>query len=147
MTITLGGLGVAFLVLWFLLHKAGKAPTTAAVLAFTGICLIAGTAAGAVGFDLLIKGVQLLENLLSDLTYLLIHQRVGALALVLICGFTFVMGLHPKNKADKKTGLAGIALALLLIVGVAQFPALNNIPAAVRNGVGNAQSSIQSGGH
>lgn len=147
MTITLGGLGVAFLVLWFLLHKAGKASTTAAILGFTGVCLVAGSAGAAVGFNLLIKGVQLIENLLSDLTNLLIGQRVGALVLVLICGFTFVAGLHPKNKADKKTGLAGIALALLLIVGVAQFPALNNIPAAVRNGVGNAQTSIQGGGH
>ena len=147
MTITLGGLGVAFLVLWFLLHKAGRLPTTAAVLAFTGVCLIAGAAAGAVGFNLLIKGVQLLESLLSDLTNLLIGQRVGPLILVLICGFTFVVGLHPKNKADKRTGLAGAALALILIAGVAQFPVLNGIPASVRNGVGNAQTSIQGGGH
>ena len=138
------GLGVLMLVLFGVFYVLGIFATVRAILAFVGTCLI-----GTVGFlGGALHAIALwVSNLAASVTGWAFAAPVGGLVLVVIAGVIFIHDLHPKNSAGKRTGFAGIALALVLIAGVAQIPALNGIPASVRNGVGNAQSSINSGGH
>lgn len=112
---------------------------------FVGTCLVAAAASGALGFDLVIKGVTLVESLLSDLTAWLFHVRAGALVLLIVLGGFTVYSIHPKNPTHRHAGLAAIGLALVLIVGVAQIPAVNGVPSDVRSGVGNAQTAVNGG--
>lgn len=143
MNLTIAGIGAALLVLFFVLHFLGIFATIRAACAFAGVCLIAGAAAGAAGFDFVTGIVAWVEGLLSDVTQWLVGVRIGALVLVIPLLAIFIHDMHPKNKAGKRTGWAGIALALVLIVGVAQIPALGKIPGDVRSGF----QSVQTGGH
>jgi hypothetical protein len=145
MNLTLGAIGLGLLVGWWVCHFLGIFATLRACAAFVGTCLIAGAATGALGFDIVIKAVTWVEGWISDLTYALVHVRAGGLVLLIIFGAIFLYDLHPKHNAGKRTGFAGIALALVLIVGVAQIPALNGVPSDVRTGVSNAQTATQGG--
>jgi hypothetical protein len=147
MNFTTGGIGAAALILFILFWKRDIFATFRLILAIVGVCLIASAAAGALGFNLLLTIVQWVENLLSDLTNALIGVRVGALLLLLVLGVEVFVSLHPKNKASKHAGWAGVGLVLVLLVGVSQLPALSHIPGDIRQGVSNAQTSVQSGGH
>ncbi len=145
MNATLAEIGAGLLALFALLQWQHILPTVRTFAGFVGVCLIAAGATGALGFDLVINLVKWVESLLSDLTNWLFHVRVGALVLVIFLGGFVLINLHPKNKTHKHTGLAAIALALVLLVGVAQIPALSNIPPSVRSGVSNAQSTVNGG--
>ena len=145
MNLTIAGIGAALLVIFAVFHFLRIFPTIRAVCAFAGVCLVAAAAAGAVGFDFVIVVVTWVENLLSDLTQWLLGVRIGALVLVIPLIAIFLHDLHPKNKAGQRTGWAGVALALVLIAGVAQIPVLSRIPGDLRTGVTNARTSIQSG--
>ena len=57
-------------------------------------------------------------------------------------GVIFVHDLWPKHSASKRTGWAGVALALLL-AGVSGIPALNSIVPGIRSGV----TSVRTIGH
>lgn len=143
MDLTLAGIGLAALVLFAIFHWRDYFRGIRAVLAFGGIILVAGAASGALGFNLLIKLVTWIEALLSDLTYAAIHLRAGAFVLFLFLGAWFAIDMHPKNKASRATGWVGLALAIVIIVGVPQLPWLQKVPPAVRNGVQNAQTTVQ----
>jgi hypothetical protein len=148
MNLTIAGIGAALLVIFAVLHFLRIFPTIRAACAFAGVCLVAGAAAGAAGFDFVIVVVSWVESLLSDLTQWLIGVRIGALVLAIPLVIVFIHDMHPKNSASKRTGWAGIALALVMIAGVAQIPVLSRIPGDLRTGVTNARTSIQSGqGH
>lgn len=147
MNLSIAGIGLACLVLFFLLHRKDAAPTFRLVLALVGTCLIADAAASAMGFNLLLDVVRWIEGLLSWVTLHVIGIAAGPELLLLILGFEVVWALHPKHKTGKNVGWAAIGLVLVLLVGVAQFPALNHIPGDIRQGVDNARTSIQSGGH
>lgn len=69
----------------------------------------------------------------------------GAIA-TLAAGGIFLHDLHPKKGARKRTGWAGIALALILLAGVSGIPALNGIAPGIRNGVSSVRT-IGNGGH
>jgi hypothetical protein len=141
MNASLAEIGAGLLVVFGVLYFLGVFTTIRAACAFVGICLVAGAATGSLGFDLVIRCVAWVESLISDLTHDLIHVRIGALVLLLVCGLIFLHDMHPKQGARKRTGWAGIALGLVMIVGVAQIPAVNHVPADVRSGVTNVQHS------
>jgi len=145
MNMTLAEIGAGLLAFDLLCHWLRIFATLRAIAGFVGVCLLAAAASGALGFDLLLKLVTFVESLISDLTGWLFHVRVGALVLVIVLGGFVLYNLHPKNTTHRHAGLAAIALALVLVAGVAQIPWLNNIPAGVRSGVGNAQSAVNGG--
>lgn len=147
MNLTIAAIGGGLIVLFVVFHLLGILPTTRAAFVFAGICLVAGAAAGAAGFDFVIVLVTWVESLLSDITQWLIGVRLGPLILLIGSGAFFIHDLHPKHGAGKRTGWAAITLALVLIVGVAQVPALSHIPGDIQQGVNNARTSVQTGGH
>lgn len=148
MNLSIAGIGLACLVLFFLLHRKGALPTVRAVLALVGTCLIADAAAGALGFNLLLDAVRWVEDVLSWITLKVTGLAAGPLVLFLGLGFEVAWSLWPKNTTGKHTGWAAIGLVLVLLVGVAQFPALSHIPGDIRQGVQQAQTSFQAGrGH
>jgi hypothetical protein len=57
----------------------------------------------------------------------------------------FIHDLHPRNQAGKRTGWAGVVLALLLLTGASGISALNHVPSAVQGGVTNAKTAVNGG--
>lgn len=141
MNATLAEVGAALLAVFAVCYFLNIFATIRAAAAFVGICLVASAATGSLGFDLIIRVLTWIEGLLSDLTGLLVGVRVGPLVLLVIFGAIFIHDLHPKNNAGKRTGWAGIALGLVMLIGVSQIPAVSHIPGDVRTGVQNAQQA------
>lgn len=139
MNATLAEIGAGLLGVFAVCYFLRIFATLRAAAAFVGICLVASAASGALGFDLVIRLITWTEGLVSDLTGWLLGVRIGPLILLVITGAIFIHDMHPKNNAGKRTGWAGIALGLVMIVGVAQIPAVNHIPGDVRTGVSHVQ--------
>jgi len=135
---TVNAIGVLALVLFGVFYWLGILPTTRAVLAFTGTCLVTtGFLAGAVD-----AVASWLTNIANSATGWATGIEVGGTALVIVTGVVFVHDLMPKHTAGKRTGWAGVLLAALLVIGASGIPALNNIPAGVRNAVASVQSVL-----
>src|ERR1035441_3908084 len=136
------GLGVALLVAFLVFHYLGIFTTIRAVLAIIGLCLL-----GAAGFglNLLVVVTTWLQGLVGDITHWIFGVRFPA-ALFIILVLILIYDLHPKNKAGKRTAWVGVFVVLLMLGGVAGFPAVHNIPNDIRRGVENAQTAVQSGG-
>jgi hypothetical protein len=116
--------------------------TIRAILAFVGMCLI-GTA-GFLGGTLHALATWA-THLADSSTAWATGVAVGGTALVIVTGVIFVHDLMPKHTAGKRTGWAGIALAVLLLAGVSGISQLNSIPAGVQTGVSNARSAVNGG--
>jgi hypothetical protein len=64
-----------------------------------------------------------------------------SMAVTIIVAGLFIYDLWPKHAAGKRTGWAGIALALMMLGGSTGFAFLNNVPGAVTSGVTSVQQS------
>jgi len=135
-------LGVLMLVLFGVFYWLSIFATIRAILAFVGTCLI-GTA-GFLGGALHALATWV-TSLANSGTGWAAGVAVGGTALVLVTGIVFVHDLMPKHTAGKRTGWAGVALAVLLLAGVSGISQLNSIPAGVTNGVTNARSVVNGG--
>jgi hypothetical protein len=136
---TADAIGVLLLVLFGVFYWLGIMPTTRAVFAFVGTCLI-GTA-GFLG-SALHAAATWLAGLADSGTAWATGIAVGGTALVLVTGVIFVHDLMPRHAAGKRTGWAGVALAALLIAGVSGIQTLNNIPGSVQQGVNTAKTTL-----
>ena len=132
---SLFAIGILLLVLFGLFYWLSVFTTARAVMAFVGTILIGFSGfAGKVLSWLGTEGAKLADWTLG---WAFGHAAatVGGTVLTLAALIIFVHDLHPKKTAGKRTGWAGIALAVLLLAGVSGIPALQQIVPGVRNGV------------
>jgi hypothetical protein len=130
-------IGVLMLVSFGLLYFLNKMPTIRALLAFFGTILV-GTD-GHLTHWLSVVATWLATET-STLGGWLLGVGVPGI-LTIIAGGVFIHDLLPKHSAGKRTGWAGILLAALIVAGATGFSALNNVPAAVNNGVTSVQQN------
>lgn len=138
MKLTVPELGVLLLILFGVLHFLGIFTTIRAVLVFLGV-----VAVGVTGF---------LGRILGDVGVWAQHAfgavtgwAVGvplAAGLFIVLGIIFVHDLHPKHSTGKRTGWIGLALGVLVAVGVAGIPALNGLHGFIVRLLGSATSVI-----
>jgi hypothetical protein len=132
-------LGFLMLVLFGIFYYLSIFATVRAVLAFVGTLLIGFS--GFIG-GFLHSAVTWLVSLGGTASTWAFGVAASGAALTLIVGVIFVHDLMPKHSAGKRTGLAGIALAALLLAGASGIPALNGLPGTVQHAV----TTVQSGG-
>lgn len=136
------GIGVLMLILFGVLYWLAIFATIRAILAFLGTILIgyAGWAGRAVH-----TGTMWLVHLGNSMTGWALGVAIFGTALTLVAAVIFVHDLFPRNGARKRTGWAGVALALLLLAGVSGIPALNGIAPGIRHAVTSVRT-IGNGG-
>ena len=139
--LSLAGIGVLCLVLFGVFHWLSIFAAVRAILAFTGVCLI-----GAVGFvgHLLAAVATWAAHLGGTATGVAFGVAVPAVVFIVLA-VILVHDLHPRHGASKRTGWIAIAVAALLVAGVAGVKAASSIPSAVRTGVTNARTIVPGG--
>lgn len=138
-SLSVSALGLLMLVLFAVFYYLGIFSATRAILAFAGTCLI-GTAGFAGG--LVTDVARWVTGLLDSASGWAFGVAAGGAIVTVIAGVIFIHDLMPRHTAGKRTGWAGIVLALLLITGVSGFSALNSVPGTVRTGVTSVQSTF-----
>jgi hypothetical protein len=134
--------GLVLLLLFGLFYWLSIFALPRAVLAFTGTILIGftGWAGHAIG-----TATLWIAHMANSLTGWAFAAPVGGTILTVIAGVIFVHDLWPKRGARKRTGWAGVALALLMLAGVTGIPALNGVVPGIRTGVTSVRT-IGNGG-
>ena len=127
-------LGGICLVVGIVFYVLGRWPKAQVILGFIGVCCIGGLFG-----SILAKGAVFISNLLGTVTGKVFGVAIPGL-LVIVLLIVVLHDLSPKGSATRRTFFAGLALAACLVAGVSSFQALNNIPAGVRSGVGNAST-------
>lgn len=130
-------IGVIMLAMFLTFYWLKIFPTTRAILAFVGFCLVAGGGGHITGA--IEQGARWAAHLGGTATEWAAGISAGALIITIPVAIIFIHDLHPKNTAGKRTGWAGIALAALLVSGVSGISAANGIPSDIVHGVNNAK--------
>lgn len=140
MTLTVSEVGVLFLLLFGVFHYLGKFATLRAILVFLGVVVV-----GSAGFLGRILGDigTWAQNAFGSVTSWAVGASVTA-GLFVVLGIIFVHDLHPKQTAGNRTGWIGLALGVLVVVGVAGIPALAHLRTDILNGLGSAVGTINS---
>ena len=134
------GIGVLLLALFGLFYWLSIFATARAVLAFVGTALVGFTGfSGRVLAWLGREGARFANDLLGW-AFGPAAAAIGGTVLVVVVGVIFVHDLSPKKTAGKRTGWAGVALAVLLLAGASGIPALNGIIPGVRSGVSTVRT-------
>jgi hypothetical protein len=139
-SLSIAAIGLIMLVLFGTFYWLTIFATLRAILAFAGICCIGLN--GFVGhvFGHIATWAAHLSSVVS--VALFGAAAVGALIITIPLVVVFIHDLHPKKTAGKRTGWAGIALAIILVAGVSGIQAANNIPSQVRTGVTSAKTGL-----
>lgn len=134
MNFTVAELGVILLVLFGLFHYLRILAKTRAVLAFLGAVAVGLTGTvGRIAGD--IAGWA--QNAIGDVTAWAFGSALSA-GLFIVLAVLLVHDLHPRKSASGRTGYVALATGILLVAGVAQFPAL----APAVNGIRSFLSGI-----
>lgn len=136
-SMTVSAVGAVLLVLFGIFYWLRIFHTAGAICAFVGMCLV-GTS-GVIG-GILAHVATWAAGLANHATVWAFGVGAGAVAVTLITAVIFIHDLMPKHAAGRRTGWAGIVLALLLITGVSGITAANSIPGTVRGGVTNVRT-------
>jgi hypothetical protein len=128
----LGGICLVVGVLFFIL---GRWPKAQVILGFIGVCCLGGGLLGTI----LTKAALFVSHLTDTVTGKVFGAAIPGV-LVIILGIVVLHDLSRQGTTSRRTFFAGLALAACLVAGVSSFQALNNVPAGVRSGVGNAST-------
>jgi hypothetical protein len=134
MNLTVAELGVLLLVLFGLFHYLGVLAKTRAVLA-----LLAAAAVGLTGVigHLARNMADWAQQAVGSVTTWAFGATLSA-ALFIVLVVLLVHDLHPRKNASGRTGWVALAVGIMLVAGVSQFPAL----APVVNGIRSLLSGI-----
>jgi hypothetical protein len=134
MNLTVAELGVLLLLLFGVFHYLRILAGTRAVLAFLGAVAVGLT--GVVGR--IAGGIALwAQHAVGSVTAWAFGTTLSA-GLFIVLVILLVHDLHPKRSASARTGYVALAVGILLVAGVAQFPAL----APVVNGIRSLLSDL-----
>jgi hypothetical protein len=118
--ITVAELGVILLVLFGVFHYLGILATTRAVLAFLGAVAVGLTGTvGRIAGDLA-GWAQHATGSVSQWAFGVPLSAALFIALIVLLAHD----LHPRKPASGRTGYLALAVGILLVAGVSQFPAL-----------------------
>jgi hypothetical protein len=132
---TILSIGAVCLVAAVVFHWLGVFVKARAIMAFIGTCIVTGGLFG----HLISRGVDIVSGLLGSLAGKVFGVALPGV-LVIVLGIVFIHDLHPRKSASGRTMYVGIALAACLVAGISTIPALNSVPANVRNGVGTVKT-------
>jgi hypothetical protein len=140
MSLTVPELGVLFLLIFGVTLWLGVFPTTRAILGFLGVVAV-GTSgfAGQIMADI---GAWA-QSAFGSLTGWIFGVPL-AVGLFIILAFIFIHDLSPKKTAGKRTGWVGIALGVLVVIGVAGFPLLAGLAGVIDSLLSNIVTAINS---
>jgi hypothetical protein len=127
--LTVAEMGVLCLVLFGLFHWLHILAKTRAVLALIGAVAIGLT--GVVGR---FAGAVMLwaQHAVGSVTAWAFGATLSA-ALFIVLAVLLIHDLHPKKSASGRTGYVALAVGILLVAGVAQFPALAPVVDGIRS--------------
>ena len=117
---TVAELGVLLLVLFGLFHYLRVLAKTRSVLALLGAAAVGLTGVvGRISGDIALWS----ERAAGDVTAWAFGASVSV-ALFVVLVVLLIHDLHPRKTASARTGYIALAVGILLVAGVAQFPAL-----------------------
>jgi hypothetical protein len=128
-SLTPSELGVLCLVLFGLFYWLGIFAKLRAVLALIGVI---GIADGGFLGRLIADTGSALQRAVGAVTAWAFGASLAA-AVFIVLVVIFIHDLHPKHGASKRTGWVALLLGAVLVVGVAQIPALAPVTAALRS--------------
>jgi hypothetical protein len=140
MKLTVSEVGVLFLLLFAVFHFLKIFATLRAVLVFLGV-VVTGSA-GWLGRVLGDIGTWA-QHAFGSITGWAVGISLAA-GLFIILAVVFIHDLHPRNSAGKRTGWIGVALGVLVVVGVAGIPALGHLRTDILNALGSAVGTVNS---
>ena len=138
MTLTVTDLGALFLLLFGVFHWLGIFTALRAVLVFLGVVVLGTT--GFLGRILGDIGTWA-QNAFGSVTNWAVGVPLAA-GLFIILAIIFAHDLHPKKTAQPRTGWIGLALGVLVAVGVAGIPALAGLRGAIVGVMGSLTTAI-----
>lgn len=134
MNLTVAELGVLLLLLFGLFHYLGILAKTRAVLALLGAVAVGLTGVvGRIAGDM----AAWAQHAVGAVTAWAFGASVSAVLFIALV-ILLVHDLHPRKNASGRTGYVALAVGILLVAGVAQFPAL----APAVNGIRSLLSGI-----
>jgi hypothetical protein len=134
MHLTVAETGVLCILLFGIFHYLGILAKTRSVLAFLGAASVGLT--GTVGR--IAGGIAgWAQHMVGTITTWAFGVSLSA-ALFIVLAILLVHDLHPRKSASGRTGYVALAVGILLVAGVAQFPAL----APAVNGIRSLLSGI-----
>lgn len=138
----LAAIGAVLLLLFGLFYWLSVFALARAVIALVGTVLAgqSGWLGRAIG-----TSTTWVAHLANSLTTWAFGVAIGGAVLTIVAGVIFIHDLWPRHGAKKRTGFAGIALAMLLLAGVSGIPALNGVVPGIRSGVSSVRT-IGNGG-
>lgn len=126
---TVAELGVLLLVLYGVFHYLRVLATTRAVLAFLGAVAVGLT--GTVGR--IAGGIAgWAQSAVGTVTTWAFGATLSA-GLFIVLVIVLIHDLHPRKGASARTGYLALAVGILLVAGVSQFPALAPVVEWVRS--------------
>lgn len=129
MHMTVADLGVLLLVLYGVFHYLRVLAITRAVLAFLGAVAVGLTGTvGRIAGD--VAGWA--QSAVGTVTTWAFGATLSA-ALFIVLAIVLVHDLHPRKGASARTGYLALAVGILLVAGVSQFPALAPVVEWVRS--------------
>lgn len=120
MHLTVAEMGVLLILLWGLFHYLAILAKTRAVLAFLGAASVGLT--GVVG-HLAGSLATWAQHAAGTVTAWAFGTTLSA-ALFITLTVLLIHDLHPRKAASGRTGYVALAVGILLVAGVSQFPAL-----------------------
>jgi hypothetical protein len=140
MKLTVPEVGVLFLLLFAVFHFLHIFTAIRAVLVFLGVVIVGS--AGFIGRILGDIGTWA-QHVFGSITGWAIGISLAG-GLFIILAIIFAHDLHPKKTAQPRTGWIGLALGVLVVVGVAGIPALGNLRTDILNAIGSAVGTVNS---
>lgn len=129
MTFTVAEMGVIFLLLFGVFHYLGVLPKTRSLLAFLGACAVGLTGTvGRIAADL----AGWAQHAVGSVTAWAFGTALSA-GLFIALAVLLIHDLHPKKGAQGRTGWVALAVGILLVAGVSQFPVLAPAVSGIRS--------------
>jgi hypothetical protein len=130
--------GVILLVAFALCHWLGIFAAIRTIMAIVGVILLGFS--GFIG-HIMVVIATFVAHLTDTVTGWAFGVAVPAIPVVIL-GIILLHDLHPKNGARKRTGIIGLALAVLIVAGATGIGALNHAASGVHSTFDSVKTSV-----